>query len=86
MVVALDVAEEPAEAGAQGQVLLHPAHRRADPLCGLVGADLIVLSLEKHETHSFLLKKVRSDGVMKRKLVTSFLSFFSAFYHMYSNG
>lgn len=44
-IVALDVVEESTEASRQGCFQLHPAHRGAHPLSGLVGADFIVLSL-----------------------------------------
>lgn len=50
VIVALNVAEEPAEASAHGRIPLHPAQGGAHPLSGLVGASLIVLSLLKR-TH-----------------------------------
>lgn len=48
MVVALSVAEDPAEAGVIGCVELHPAHCGAHPLGGMVGANFIIPSLRKH--------------------------------------
>lgn len=44
-VVALNVAEEPAEAGARTFIALHPTHSGAHPPSGMVGADLVVLTL-----------------------------------------
>lgn len=48
VVVALSVAEDPAEAGVIGCVELHPAHCGAHPLGGMVGANFIIPSLRKH--------------------------------------
>lgn len=44
-IVALDVIEEPAETSAHSCIQLHPTHRGAHPVSGVVGADLIVVSL-----------------------------------------
>lgn len=51
-IVALDVAEESAEAGTHGCIQLHPVHRGAHPFSGMVGADFIVLSLQHTHTHT----------------------------------
>lgn len=48
VVVALSVAEDPAEAGVIGCVELHPAHCGAHPLGGMVGPNFIIPSLRKH--------------------------------------
>lgn len=46
-VVALDVIKESAEAIIQRCIHLHPTQCGAHPISGMVGADLIVLSLQK---------------------------------------
>lgn len=51
VIVALNVAEESAEAGVHGCIPLHPAHSGAHPLSGLVGTNLIVLTLQNTHTH-----------------------------------
>ena len=52
LIVALNVVEEAAEAGVHGCVPLHPAQRGAHPLSGVVGADLIVRSLQNTHSHT----------------------------------
>lgn len=46
LVVALNVLEELTEASVQGRIPLHRAHSGAHPCSGMVGTDLIILSLQ----------------------------------------
>lgn len=50
VIVALNVAEEPAKASIHGCVPLHPTQSGAHPLSRMVGANLVVLSLQNTHT------------------------------------
>lgn len=52
VIVALNVAEELAEASVQGCVPLHPTQSGAHPLSVMVGADLVISSLQNMHNKS----------------------------------